>query len=67
MGWLDTFKSKNPKVKCFICNKNVREDKTSLVKYRYGADSGAIGSVNICEKCAEDLAPKKDEEYGESI
>jgi len=67
MGWLSVFKAKNPKVKCLVCDKSVREDKATSVKYRYGEGSGTVGTAHLCEKCSRYLDKKDEEDYGESV
>lgn len=67
MGWLDAFKNKNPKVQCLICDKTIRQDKSTSVKYRYGEGEGAVGTAHLCESCSRYLEKKDDEDYGESI
>lgn len=67
MSWLSIFKSKNPKVKCLVCDKQVREDKTTIVKYRYGEGAGTIMTAHLCDKCSRYLDKKDDEDYGESV
>lgn len=67
MGWLSVFKSKNPKVKCLICERTSRLDKAVSVKYRYDEGEGTIGTAHLCEKCSRYLEKKDDEDYGESL
>ena len=67
MSWFNVFKAKNPKVKCLVCERSVREDKATSVKYRYGEGAGTVGTAHLCDKCSRDLDKKDDEEYGESI
>lgn len=52
---------------CLICEKPIKGDKFSQVKYRYGADSGTIGTAYLCPKCADQVDNGQDEDYGEPI
>jgi len=63
LGW---FKKKELP-KCLICEKTIKDDKFSQVKYRYGENGGTIGTAYLCLKCSDTIDNEKDDEYDESL
>lgn len=61
------FKKSKEVPNCLICEKPIKGDKFSQVKYRYGEDSGTIGTAYLCLTCSDRIDNEKDDDYGESI
>ncbi len=52
---------------CLICEKPIKGDKFSQVKYRYGINDGTIGTAYLCPNCADQVDNEQDDEYGEPL
>lgn len=61
------FKKKKDVPNCLICEKPIKGDKFSQVKYRYGENGGTIGTAYLCLTCSDRIDNEKDDDYGESI
>lgn len=62
MGWWNRL-AREPKVKCLICEKNVKKLECAMVRYRH--EQNRVGTAFVCKKCTQAHLETNESDIGE--